>query len=218
MQEWTIARSLAIVCPVACVMGGIQAALIIALRSAKDGHLQWPLTLMAVLSAALLAAGVLRHYWDIYLHCTVRGISFLFVGIDAAGDVFSLVSVLFQPKLDILGLVIYGTELVLWIGVFACGGYYNFAPWVRRRLRKSADGSLSSPGQSSGSVSTEHDPPHNATGEPRTIALHDLPSSTSVFRTPSGEIDIIRQRTRSHRSHDDEERTSTPRVESIDNA
>lgn len=48
---------------------------------------------MAVLSACLLAAGVLTHYWDIYVHRTVRGISFLFVGIDAAGDLFSLVSV-----------------------------------------------------------------------------------------------------------------------------
>lgn len=48
---------------------------------------------MAVLSACLLAAGVLRHYYDIYVHRTVRGISFIFVGIDAAGDLFSLVSV-----------------------------------------------------------------------------------------------------------------------------
>lgn len=48
---------------------------------------------MGVLSAVLLSAGVLRHYYDIYIHRTVRGISFIFVGIDAAGDVFSLVSV-----------------------------------------------------------------------------------------------------------------------------
>lgn len=75
-------------------------ALVFALRIAKDRHgLEWPSILMATLSACLLAAGVLRHYWDIYLHRTVRGISFLFVGIDAAGDLFSLVSVckLFIP-------------------------------------------------------------------------------------------------------------------------
>jgi hypothetical protein len=89
--------------------------------------------LMAVLAAALLAAGVLRHYWDIWMHRTVRGISFVFVGIDAAGDLFSLVSVFFQPTLDILGMVIYGTELVLWLGVFVCGGYYNLLPWIRKR-------------------------------------------------------------------------------------
>lgn len=190
-------------------MGGIEAALIIALRAAKDKHLQWPLTLMAVLSAVLLAAGVLRHYWDIWVHRTVRGISFLFVGIDAAGDVFSLVSVVFQPRLDVLGLVMYGTELVLWIGVFACGGYYNFAPWVRGRLRRRANGSVSSPVQGSTSTSMDDESPRAAAfGQP--IALHDLPSSTSVFRTPSGELDIIRQRTRTHRSRSSEERPSIP--------
>jgi hypothetical protein len=74
-------------------MGGVEAALIFALRVARDRHLTWPMTLMAVLSACLLAAGVIRHYWDIYVHRTVRGISFIFVGIDAAGDLFSLISV-----------------------------------------------------------------------------------------------------------------------------
>lgn len=75
------------------LLGGIEAGLIFALRAAKSRGLEWPLIVMAVLSAGLLAAGVLRHYWDIYVHRTVRGISFIFVGIDAAGDLFSLVSV-----------------------------------------------------------------------------------------------------------------------------
>jgi hypothetical protein len=70
--------------------------------------MEWPLTLMAVLSTVLLLAGVLKHYYDIWVHRTVRGISLIFVGIDTAGDIFSLVSVLFQPKLDVLGKIIYG--------------------------------------------------------------------------------------------------------------
>ena len=74
-------------------MGGIQASLVIALRIARSKDLEWPLILMAALSACLLAAGVLRHYYDIYVHRTVRGISFIFVAIDAAGDLFSLFSV-----------------------------------------------------------------------------------------------------------------------------
>jgi uncharacterized membrane protein (UPF0136 family) len=75
------------------ILGAIEVGLVFALRAAKHRGLEWPLILMAVLSACLLAAGVLRHYWDIYVHRTVRGISFIFVGIDAAGDLFSLVSV-----------------------------------------------------------------------------------------------------------------------------
>lgn len=177
-------RSLLVVIPLAAVMGGIQAGLIIALRIPESRDIEWPMILMAVLSAALLAAGVLCHYWDIWVHRTVRGISFIFVGIDAAGDVFSLVSIFFQPELDILGIVIYATEFVLWCGVFACGGYYNFLPWIKKRwtgrpsktmpatIKDEAQSSCASHGQGNG------------------ITLHDMPSSGSVFRTVSANSDL----------------------------
>lgn len=61
-------------------------------QKANERNTHWPFTLMAVLSALLLAMGVGWHYVDIYRTRTVRGISFLFVGIDAAGDLFSLLS------------------------------------------------------------------------------------------------------------------------------
>lgn len=144
---------------------------------------------MGVISTVLLSAGVLRHYWDIYVHCTVRGISFIFVAIDAAGDVFSLVSVctyrsssfsysvannlaVFQPTLDILGIIIYATEFVLWCGVFVCGGYFNLTPWLRQKMsaRKQR------PGNEETSV-TE--------GQDNDLGLTQIPSSTSVFRTSS---------------------------------
>ncbi|PWY82166.1 hypothetical protein BO70DRAFT_336503 [Aspergillus heteromorphus CBS 117.55] len=145
------------------VLGGLEAGLIFALKHALYQALKWPVTLMAVLSAVLLAAGVLTHYWDIYLHRTVRGISFYFVGIDAAGDLFSLVSVLFGPEIDVLGVVIYGTELALWLGVFVCGAVFNLLPWLRRRGKM---------------VETRQNPV--------SLSLHPMPSSTSVFRTVSG--------------------------------
>ena len=153
---------------------------------------------MAVLSASLLAAGVLRHYWDIYVHRTVRGISFIFAAIDAAGDLFSLVSVLFQPTLDVLGLVIYGTELALWIGVFACGGYFNLVPWVRKELETSKSNILANVFP-------------RITGRSQGIEEIDLPSSTSVFRTPSDEIAAARVRTSASRrtNMDDSESRAT---------
>jgi uncharacterized membrane protein HdeD (DUF308 family) len=77
----------------------VEVGLIVALQEAvkKDRH--WAVTLMGVVSTVLLSAGVLRHYWDIWVHRTVRGISFIFVGIDAAGDVFSLISVCEYSKI-----------------------------------------------------------------------------------------------------------------------
>ncbi|UPX09760.1 uncharacterized protein EKO05_0000443 [Ascochyta rabiei] len=191
-KSWSVLRSLALVIPVACLMGGVQAALIIALRHAKERDLEWPLILMAVLAATLLAAGVGRHYVDIYLHRTVRGISFIFVGLDALGDVFSLLSVIFHSKLDILGMVIYATELVLWTGIFACGAYYNLVPWVKEKRNRGSSSSAANSGPQTGERATGT---ANTTG----ITLHDMPSSTSVFRTTSAEIEMHRQRSVSSR-------------------
>lgn len=192
-RRWSILRSLAVVVPVACIMGAVQAGLIVAVRHAMQRDVHWPSILMAVASAALLAAGVLRHYVDVYLYRTVRGISFIFVGIDALGDVFSLVSVVFQPKLDVLGMVIYGTELLLWIGIFICGAHYNLRPWMAARQ----DQKREAPAEGESNPTA---PPQNIEHSMTVtsgIALHDLPSSTSVFRTPSGDIEAIRQRSQS---------------------
>ena len=79
----------------------------------------------------------------------------------------------FQAKLDTLGMVIYGTELLLWIGVFTCGGYFNLVPWIRElvKKRKTRDQEVgASVERPSGS---------------QNLSLRSFPSSTSVFRTPS---------------------------------
>jgi len=135
-ERWSLLRSAFVATPLALAMAGSEAGLIFALSHARQRHLQWPVTFMAVLSACFLCAGVLRHYWDIYKERTVRGISFLFVGIDAMGDLTSLISVFFQSKLDVLGMIIYGSELALWTGVFACGGWYNLRPWLKTKIQK----------------------------------------------------------------------------------
>jgi hypothetical protein len=167
-------------------MAGIQAALVFGLRIPEERHIDWPMTLMAALSAALLAAGVLRHYWDIWVHRTVRGISFLFVGIDAAGDVFSLLSIFFQSTLDIQGVVIYATEFALWCGIFACGAYYNLLPWARKKwlAPELAD-------QPDGGDEAAPDSDGRGVGS---IMLHETHSSTSVFQTVSAEAEGLRPR------------------------
>lgn len=178
-RKWSAMKSLAVVLPIACVMGAIEVGLIFALRIGTRRETRWPVTLMAVLAALFLALGVLRHYYDIWIHRHVRGISFLFVGIDALGDLLSIISVLFQPEIDVLGLVIYGTELALWSGIFACGGYYNLVPWIKsQRSNTSRDESPETAFDS------------RPTSDGNAVALHDLPSSTSVFRTPSAENDL----------------------------
>ena len=168
-RKWTVLRALALVLPVACIMGGIETALILALRIGQRHDVKWPLTLMAVLAALLLALGVLEQYLAIWRHRNVEGISFLFCGIDALGDLTSIISVIFERRLSVVGLVVYGVELTLWIGVFACGGYYKMIPWIKRKATR----------RSGVAVEEQH-----------RIALHDLPSSSSVFRTASGEAEL----------------------------
>jgi flagellar biosynthesis protein FliQ len=72
-QKWSVLRLLAVVVLVACLMGGVEAGLIFAVRHAKEKGLHWPSILVAVASSTLLAAGVLRYYVDVYLYRTVRG-------------------------------------------------------------------------------------------------------------------------------------------------
>ena len=120
--------------------------------------------------------------------------------IDAAGDVFSLASVFFQgpPPVDVLGVVIYATELLLWMGVLGAGGWYNLRPWVRSK------GWLKGGHADQEGVSAEEEEEgervdggvtrrRRGEAEGGGVALHDLPSSTSVFRTASAEADV-RQR------------------------
>lgn len=70
-------------------------------------------------------------------------------------------------------MVIYGCELALWTGVFICGGYFNLVPWTKSRLtlRK----------QRMENVRQAYNQ-GDATGS---VTLRNMPSSTSVFRTPS---------------------------------
>ena len=175
-KRWGLGKCAAVLGGMCVLMGGVEVGLVFALKGAIKRHITWPATLMAVIAAVLLAAGVLRHYWDIYRHCTVRGISFIFVGIDAAGDLFSLVSVVFQAELNILGMAIYGTELALWAGVIICGGYFNLLPWIMARFSDRRQ-----------RMENERQA-QNQRGESAVITLHEMPSSTSVFRTPSSAL------------------------------
>lgn len=91
-EQWTAGKCIGTTICIGAFMGGVEVALVFAMRIAHRKGLEWPITCMAVLAAILLAAGVLRHYWDIWTYRTVRGISFIFVALDAAGDLFSLLS------------------------------------------------------------------------------------------------------------------------------
>lgn len=134
-DKWSRKRIALLFTAMAIVLGGIETGLVYALRWAHRHQQEWPTTLMAIIAALLLAAGVLRHYLDMLRTRSDAGISLKFAFLDASGDLASLLSVVFQPKLSILGLVIYGSELAIWLGLIGIVLYFRL---VGRRERKSS--------------------------------------------------------------------------------
>jgi hypothetical protein len=76
-------------------------------------------------------------------------------------------------------MIIYATEFVLWCGIFACGGYYNLAPWVRMKMSKRESRKME--------VRERQVEMENG-GTSNDIELETLPSATSVFRTSSSAV------------------------------
>jgi hypothetical protein len=99
-------------------------------------------------------------------------------------NMLMMIWVVFQPKLDILGMVIYATEFVLWCGVFACGGYFNLVPWVRTKLSEREQKKQEEERAQRGNGATEQMETENE-GTSQDVELSRIGSSTSVFRTPS---------------------------------
>ena len=133
---WNLLRVLAGGAVCGSLIGGAEAGLYFALGLGRRRGVEWPLTLMAVLAAVLLAVGVLRYYWEIYRARSVQGISYMFVLIDAGGDLVSILALVFSARIDVVGMVVYSVELVLWIGIGLLGVHYRFRPWLVRKLSK----------------------------------------------------------------------------------
>lgn len=133
--KWHPLRALLSMVGLVSIIGGIEVGLFFVLRMAWDREVKWPMTLMAVLAAVMLCAGVLRYYWEIYQSRDTKGISFLFVFIDYGGDLVSIVALVFASRLDVLGIVIYSVEASLWIGIQLLGIYFRLLPWIQAKRR-----------------------------------------------------------------------------------
>ncbi|KAE8385936.1 PQ loop repeat-domain-containing protein [Aspergillus alliaceus] len=131
--KWSRKKVALIATAIAAVLGGVETGLVFALRAARERGQKWALTLMAILAAILLAGGVLRHYVDMIRTRSDAGLSLKFAVLDASGDVVSLLSVVFQPNLEILGLVIYGSELAIWLGLMTIVIYFRAVDQKKER-------------------------------------------------------------------------------------
>lgn len=113
------------------VSGGVEALLILTLRGPYSRGVEWPIVTIGVIAAVLLAVGLLPMYWEQWKrNGRAKDISFLFLGTDFAGALFSLMALVVQQTFDYLGGILYIVCMVLEIGIIAW-----HLSWVYRNRR-----------------------------------------------------------------------------------
>ncbi|KAG6852800.1 hypothetical protein C0991_009076 [Blastosporella zonata] len=101
---------------------------------------QGAIEFFGIFTSVLIAAGLLPQYYEIFKRREVVGISIPFITIDWLGGIFSLISLLFRPKFDILAGVAYALVIVMDGVVILAALILN--PLARKRRREYAQDSF----------------------------------------------------------------------------
>ncbi|KAL8700807.1 MAG: hypothetical protein Q9201_005241 [Fulgogasparrea decipioides] len=116
---WPTWKAASLAAAIGAIFGGLQALLVLTLRGPYSRGVEWPMTLVGVISAVLLAGGLIPPYFEIAKrHGRVVGINFIFLSIDWLGAFFSLMALVAQHTFDVLGGVQYLVCLLLEVGIF----------------------------------------------------------------------------------------------------
>lgn len=139
-NKWTTLKASFVGTAFGVVFGGVEALLILTLRPLYDRQVAWPIMIVGIAAAILLAAGLLPPYFELWKRSgRVVGINFVFLTIDWLGAFFSLMGVVAQNTFDPLGGCLFIVCIVIEGGIFVSHGIWLFRT---RRLRAVAkDGS-----------------------------------------------------------------------------
>ena len=108
---YTTLKAIALTTTIAISFGGAEALLIFTLKPLYDRGIAWPLMIVGVMAAILLAAGLLPPYFELWKRKgRVVGIHFGFLTVDWLGAFFSLMGVIAQETFDPLG----GCLFIVW--------------------------------------------------------------------------------------------------------
>ena len=119
--------------------GGVEALLILTLKPLYDRQIAWPIMVVGVVAAILLAAGLLPPYFELWKRAgRVVGINFLFLTIDWLGAFFSLMGVVAQNTFDPLGGCLFIVCLIIEGGIFISHGLWLFRTRKVRATAKAA--------------------------------------------------------------------------------
>ena len=119
--------------------GGAEALLILTLKPLYDRQVAWPIMVVGIVAAILLAAGLLPPYFELWKRAgRVVGINFLFLSIDWLGAFFSLMGVVAQATFDPLGGCLFIVCLIIEGGIFVSHGLWLFRTRKIRAAAKAA--------------------------------------------------------------------------------
>ncbi|KAF2431529.1 hypothetical protein EJ08DRAFT_586995, partial [Tothia fuscella] len=121
---------------VAASFAGLEIVFVLTLQVPYSRGLIWPVILLGVTAAFLLAVGLIFPYIEMWKHDgRVVGLSFRFLAIDFAGAFFSLMALAAQNSFDVLGGISYLSVLILEVGIVSCQLFWL---WRTREARRAA--------------------------------------------------------------------------------
>ncbi|KAI4258133.1 MAG: hypothetical protein L6R42_005275 [Xanthoria sp. 1 TBL-2021] len=118
-NAWRVWTASLLAAGIGALFGGIQLLLVLTLRGPYSRGVEWPMTVVGVMTAILLASGLIPPYFEIAKRSgRVVGINFVFLSIDWLGAFFSLMALVAQHTFDVIGGVQYLVCLLLEAGIF----------------------------------------------------------------------------------------------------
>ncbi|KAF2843722.1 PQ loop repeat protein [Patellaria atrata CBS 101060] len=156
-NRWRVWTASLFVTAVAILFAGAEAILILTLRGPYSRGISWPVTMVGIISAVVLAAGLIPPYFELWKRSgRVIGINFVFLTIDFAGGFFSLMALVAQQTFDYLGGVQYIICLILEIGIFGSHWIWLYRTRTIRKEAKSVSKSYDEyVGEKEGKVKNE---------------------------------------------------------------
>ncbi|KAI1431784.1 PQ-loop-domain-containing protein [Xylaria sp. CBS 124048] len=135
-HKWALLKVLLVVSGTGAIFAGIEVALILTIRPIYNKGNEVPVIVIGVVSAILLAAGLIPPYGEAWKRRgRIKGINFAFLTLDSLGAFFSLLSLVAQKSFDVLGGIMYLVVILLEIGIFATHLIWMFRT---RNIRKQA--------------------------------------------------------------------------------
>jgi len=112
-RRWPLKRCIICGIGLLVLMGGIEVGIIYAVKSSVKKGSTVPLKSLSVTNSVFNGLGFIPQYWEIYKRKEVTGISLMFMAVDIAGGVFSILSLAFKEKFDVFASVSYGVIVVM---------------------------------------------------------------------------------------------------------